>query len=208
MAPFLEKQRRELEDERAAREAFQRKIQIFEGGLSSIQEMLYSAPSAAVSGPSTDDGRRPRLDLATTPSPGSPDRGLPAGPEAPFDTPIQHVLSLHEALREELSRLENTMAEHEARTTMMMINEGQRQREEQAHANAAINTMRAQLHWLLSSRLQLAQAQRGRVGAAPPAPGASGGSEGAGAGAGAGEAPSTSVGLGSVRRMSGQDTKL
>lgn len=199
MTPFLQRQQSEYEEQRAAHDSLQRKVQILEGGFTAMQNILYSAPSST-----STANAPPHLDISAS-HPASPNEALSAAPEAPFDTPTQHLLSLHESLRDELTRIEQALTDLDARSAMMLVNESQRNREEMAHANAAINSMRAQLHWLMSARLQQTQAQRGRVGTPPAGP--SGGPGGGTAGGGGGG--NLGVGaMGPVRRMSGQDTKL
>lgn len=106
---------------------------------------------------------------------------------------------------------------------MMIINENQRVKDEMLHANAAINSMRMQLHWLTSARLQ-AQNRSGGPGSSSAAgsssasrasgngsgSGSGGRSGGGGAGAG-GSGSGGGVTLNPIRRLSDsnrQDTKL
>ncbi|KAF2460947.1 hypothetical protein BDY21DRAFT_135839 [Lineolata rhizophorae] len=147
--------------------------------------------------------------LAPNPQPNSP--SLPSF----VDAPTQHLLSLHESLREELARQQAALADLEARTTVMILNEGLRAKEDMAHTNAAIGAIRMQMHWLMSANARFAQGGgagggRGTAGATPAGP-----SRGAGAGAGAGSGAAGSAGggglLGPARRSSDsgrQDTKL
>ncbi|MBE7181676.1 MAG: hypothetical protein INR71_10805, partial [Terriglobus roseus] len=205
MTPFLETQKCVLEQQRAALDRLHRRNEILEGSVKAMQVLLYDAPSHSANhhhptSMATSTTNPPPLDLST-----SPHTAAAAAEDAlspPFDTPTQHLLSLHESLRDELSRLEGALSDLDARATMMILSESQRSKEETAHANAAINGMRAQLHWLMSARLQQAQAQRGRVGAGAGGDGSAGPSAGGGAG-GAGGA-----GMANPRRLSGQETKL
>lgn len=71
-----------------------------------------------------------------------------------FDSATHHMLSMHESLREELDRLSAAILEVDGRTSMAIINETLRLREELTHANAAISSLRIQLQWLTSARLQ------------------------------------------------------
>ncbi|KAF1814314.1 hypothetical protein P152DRAFT_375271, partial [Eremomyces bilateralis CBS 781.70] len=160
MAPYLSTQKAAFEEQDKANKVLQRKLDLFEGGLTAMQNILYSdnPPTAASSAsraaetsidtPMTETGAM-AVDIPNRHSQQGMSTGTP-----PFDTPISHLLSLHESLREELSRLENTIAELDSRTTVMILNEGQRSKDEMTHANAAINSMRMQLHWLMSTRLQ------------------------------------------------------
>ena len=102
---------------------------------------------------------------------------------------------------------------------MMIINENQRVKDEMLHTNAAINSMRMQLHWLTSARLQ-AQNRSGGPGSSSAvgsssASRASGNGSGSGSGSGGAGAGGSSSGggvtLNPIRRLSDsyrQDTKL
>lgn len=189
MAPFLEKQRVVQEEQRAAIEKLQRRNEIFEGSVRAMQTLIYDTPAGASLGGAAAVPSQPPTFDATLPS------------EAPFDTPTQHLLSLHESLRDEFSRLEAALSDVDARNTMMIVNESQRNKEDMAHTNAAINSMRTQLHWLMSAQVQAVQ--RARTGSGP----------GGGAGPAAGPSSATmsggvGAGFGPIRRPSGSETKL
>lgn len=186
MTPFLEKEKHIQEEHRAALERLQRRNEIFEGSVKAMQTLLYDTPAgAALTG------------AASTPQPSTFDAMMTSETPPPFDTPTQHLLSLHESLRDEFSRLQADLNDVDARSTMMIVNESQRNREDMAHTNAAINSMRTQLQWLMSAQYaQRARTVAGTGGGAGPAAGPSGGGmPGAG-------------GLGPLRRLSGQETKL
>lgn len=236
MAPFFQSQKARLDEHESQQKLLQRKVEILEGGLSSIQNMLYPAnpnPNEPCPVPNPLDPNS--MDYAPGPLPGTPDFRLPAPafppasqtdqaaaaghpPQPPFDSSTHHLLSLHESLRDEVSRIANALTDLEGRTNMMIINENQRVKDEMLHTNAAINSMRMQLHWLTSARLQ-AQNRSGGPGsssaAGSSASRASGNGSGSGSGSGgAGAGGSRSGGgvtLNPIRRLSDsnrQDTKL
>lgn len=132
LAPFLEKQNDMLEAHEAALQRLQYKSSVLETSFQTIQETL---------GPSSN--------LVNSPTPTTP---TTAG--GPFDSTAHHLLSLHESLREEVSRVSATVSELDAKATMMVMNESLRLKDELAHTNAAIGGMRHQVHWLVSGRLQ------------------------------------------------------
>jgi len=72
----------------------------------------------------------------------------------PFDSTAHHLLCLHESLREEVNRVSAAVSEVDAKASMMVLNESLRVKEDLSHTNAAIGSMRMQLHWLMSARLQ------------------------------------------------------
>lgn len=94
----------------------------------------------------------------------------------------QHLLALHESLRGTVSNLENdiaalsgTIADVDTRTSVQIMNETLRIREDLAHNNAALFSIRSQVQWLLNrerlGQQQQAMGLRGRTPSAqPPAP--------------------------------------
>lgn len=86
-----------------------------------------------------------------------------------------HLLSLHESLRHTVSTLEadivtlhHALAELDARTSMQIMNETLRIKEDLAYTNAALVSHRSQVQWLLNreriGREQAILRERGRVG--------------------------------------------
>lgn len=158
MAPHFRDQQARLERHEARMEPLARKIGILEDGLTNITNMLYPANANDASFPVSDhlDSNDAAAEFRLPPS--SFQHGTQGNDnnsnEPPFDSQIHHLLSLHENLREEVSRISTTLSEVEGRTNMMIINESQRNKDEMLHANAAINNMRMQLHWLMSATIQ------------------------------------------------------
>lgn len=74
---------------------------------------------------------------------------------------MTYLLSLHESLREEVSRLSVAISDLDARASMAIMNESLRLKEDMAHTNAAVNSIRMQIHWLMNPRLH-----QGRAGSA------------------------------------------
>ena len=132
LAPFLKTQGGMLEAHEAALKHLQNKNSVLETSFQTIQETL-SPNNTLVDSPSS-----------TTPT--------SAG--GPFDSTAHHLLSLHESLREEVSRVSATVSELDAKASMMVMNESLRIKDELTHMNAAIGGMRHQVHWLVSGRLQ------------------------------------------------------
>lgn len=90
----------------------------------------------------------------------------------------QHLLALHESLRAsfatlqaDVSSLSNNLAEVDARTSMHIMNETLRIKEDLAHTNAALFSTKAQVHWLLNR--ERAGQQLGVRGRAPGPPSSS-----------------------------------
>lgn len=164
MAPHFREQQARIERNEARMEPLARKVGILEDGLASITNMLYPANGNDSSFPVTDPldpnetdntfaASTPdfRLPPASFPPASHGNDSTPAQP--PFDSQVHHLLTLHDSLREEVTRIANTLTEVEGRTSMMVYNESQRSKDELLHANAAINSMRMQVHWLMSAHL-------------------------------------------------------
>ncbi|KAF2496448.1 hypothetical protein BU16DRAFT_378048 [Lophium mytilinum] len=214
MAPFFHAQKTRLDEQEAAQKLLQRKVDILEGGFANISNIVYPTnasddssfpvtnpldPNAADSLPETPDFRLPP---ASFPPPAASTNNPPP---PPFDSSTHHLLSLHESLRDEVGRIANDLASVEGRTHLLILNENQRAKEEMLHASAAINSLRTQVHWLLSARLQQGRASASGGGGASASAGGSG-SASVPAGSSLGSAS-----LGPLRRLSDsnrQDTKL
>ncbi|ORY15586.1 hypothetical protein BCR34DRAFT_642368 [Clohesyomyces aquaticus] len=142
MAPHFREQQTRLERNEAKLEPLARRVVILEDGLSNITNMLYPANDNASSFPVTNP-----LD------PNNAD-AFPPAPLVPTPDFRLPPASLHDSLREEVSRIATALTEVEGRASMMIINDGQRFKDELLHTNANINNMRVQLHWLMSTTLQ------------------------------------------------------
>ncbi|KAH8727638.1 hypothetical protein GQ44DRAFT_703557 [Phaeosphaeriaceae sp. PMI808] len=159
MAPHFREQQARIERNEARMEPLVRKVGILEDGLSNITNMLYPANGNDGSFPVTDP--LDPNDMAPTPDFALPPASFPpvaqdnetAQTQPPFDSQVHHLLTLHDSLREEVSRITNAMTELEGRANMMVFNESTRVKEEMLRSNTAINSMRMQLHWLMSSHL-------------------------------------------------------
>ena len=179
LVPFLNLQNERLAAHESALNHIRQKNSLLENSLTTIQETLNS-PSSLID---------TNLVLSAPPPEG----------ETPFDSTAHHLLSLHESLREEVTRVSAAVSELDAKASMMVLNESLRMKEELAHTNAAVGGMRMHLHWLMSARLQNQQREvmmrGGEIGSS-----------------GGGSAGSRLEGVGpQVRRLSDsarQDTKL
>lgn len=91
----------------------------------------------------------------------------------------QHLLALHESLRgnvttleRDISAMSNAISDLDARTSMQLMNETLRIKEDLAHTNAALFSTRAQVQWLLNrervGQQQQAMNMRGRAPSAQP----------------------------------------
>ena len=187
LTPFLKQQSKLLEAHETALKHLQHKNAILEASFQTIQE-TFSPTSNMVDPPSSS---------------------TPTTAGGPFDSTAHHLLSLHESLRDEVSRVSTTVYELDAKATMMIMNESLRIKDELSHANAAIGGMRHQLHWLVSGRLQneqrmaMVRAQAAGHGS-PPSTSAGSSTQGGGTGSGTGGGLSVR----SVSDSARQETKL
>ncbi|KAI9703856.1 MAG: hypothetical protein M1836_007628 [Candelina mexicana] len=146
LAPFLKAQNDRLSLQEASIEHLRRKNDILEGGLSSVQAALNSSNEQVSS--ALFSSAQPTASA----SPTSPHTTAPAETPA-FDSATHYLLLLHESLREEVGRVSTAVSDLDAKSSMMIINEGLRMKDDMAHTTAAINSLRMQMHWLVSSRL-------------------------------------------------------
>ena len=132
LVPFLKLQNDRLEAHESAIKHLRHRNSILETSFSTMNDSL---------GPSANFIDAPE-NLVSPSDPG------------PFDSTAHHLLSLHESLREEVSRVSAAVSELDAKAGVMVMNESLRRKEDFIHTNATIGGMRAQLHWLVSARLQ------------------------------------------------------
>lgn len=88
----------------------------------------------------------------------------------PYTSPLHHLLSMHESLREEMSRISSALSELDGRHSMQILNENLCTRDEISYLGAQVGGLQRQVHWLTSTQLQRQQAGRS------PTPGAAGSS--------------------------------
>ncbi|KAL6706798.1 hypothetical protein ACN47E_005134 [Coniothyrium glycines] len=219
MAPHFREQQARIERSEARLEPLSRRVGILEDGLSNITNYLYPANGNDASFPVTDpldpnnsDPQAPTPDFRLPPAsfPPVPPGNDSAPAQLPFDSQVHHLLTLHDSLREEVSRIANALTDLDGRTNMMIINESQRAKDEMLHANAAISSMRMHLQWLVSATIQQRSAAGNATARSSGNTTASASSSGATRAGNARPGPSVTL-QGPFRRLSDltrQDTKL
>lgn len=194
LAPFLQKQSKLLESLREQLNMAKVRNEVLETGFDKISDIInervlpylsQSEDSPAAEASDIEEIERDPIpsaishrDLlmpahlqALTPSP-DPDA-------ASISQTQQHLLALHESLRGNVSNLEqdivalhNNISDLDARTSMQIMNETLRVKEDLAHTNAALFSTRAQVQWLLNreriGQQQQAMGMRGRTSSAQP----------------------------------------
>lgn len=71
-----------------------------------------------------------------------------------YASPVQHLLSLHESLRDEVTRLASALHDLDGRHSMLILNENLRLKEDMAFLNAQFSGLGRQVSWLTSARFQ------------------------------------------------------
>ena len=147
-----------LDNQGATLEVLQRKNTLLESSILALQAIADDAlPNVRNAVSVSQDAESTNASLSQQ----SLSSGAP-----PFDSATHHLLSLYESMRAELDRVSAGVSELDGRSSMMLMNETLRIREEMSHANAAIGSLRVQLQWLMSAKLQ---AQSRLSGSANPA---------------------------------------
>ncbi|KAI9367387.1 hypothetical protein BJX61DRAFT_547536 [Aspergillus egyptiacus] len=154
IGPYFEAQNARLDSMEITIRHLQQRNEIFEDGLASIRSTLVESsrafpahhenPSSSSSDLTDHPARNPR-----TP----PD----ADTSTTFSNATTYLLSLHESLREEVAQLSHAITDLDARASMAIMNECLRLKEDMAHTNAAVNSVRMQVQWLMNPRLHQGQ---------------------------------------------------
>lgn len=194
LAPFLQAQEKRQDEQEEAQKLLTRKVQILEGGFSSLENLLYPRSDGDSDVDAADETRIPLLEPANNndnngrnPSSSTfdipqdfdenpsayfsssneetrsrlglpPDFPFPASSD-PYASPVNHLLSLHESLRDEMARIATALQELDGRHSMLILNENIRLKEDMAYLGAQVSGVARQVGWLTSARLQQSQQQ-------------------------------------------------
>ena len=150
MGPYFEAQNSRLDSLELTMRHLQQRNVIFEDGFANIRSTLVDA-SRVVSGQNNRD-------LSAEVQPGSSDsQEMSNDGSSQSNNPTTYLLSLHESLREEVGQLSHAITDLDARASMAIMNECLRIKEDMAHTNAAVNSIRMQVQWLMNPRLHQGQ---------------------------------------------------
>ncbi|EHA24827.1 hypothetical protein ASPNIDRAFT_210297 [Aspergillus niger ATCC 1015] len=181
MGPYFEAQNARLDSLELTIRHLQQRNEIFEDGISNIRSTLaQSTRTLAEQDPPTNSDAPRRRDSASNQSQIDSSNLYTA-------TTTNYLLSLHESLREEVGQLSNAITDLDARASMALMNECLRLKEDMAHTNAAVGSIRMQVQWLLNPRLHQGQ----RAGARPNNASGSNGSPASASGPSSAAGPST-----------------
>ncbi|EEQ35145.1 TRAF-type zinc finger protein [Microsporum canis CBS 113480] len=162
LGPYLENQAAKLETMDSTIRQLKQQNSLLEDSIASLRSALAQSTSrppsrvqlAANVGNETTSLPLPDPHRSASPSRDARSTSPSANSSAPYhNNTTTYLLSIHEALREEVLQLTTTVADLEARTNISMMNDNLRVREDMAHLTAGLNTVRMQVHLLMNSRL-------------------------------------------------------
>lgn len=160
LAPHFKQQARLLSDVREQLAVQKIRNEVLETGFERINEIVHNQILPKLENLDVEE-----IERIPSPASAARDMLLPAHLRALTPSPSpeqanqaqQHLLALHESLRGNVSNLENdishianNLADLDARSSMQIMNETLRIKEDLAHTNAALFSTRAQVQWLLN----------------------------------------------------------
>ncbi|KAJ5279162.1 hypothetical protein N7478_004534 [Penicillium angulare] len=140
IGPYLEAQNTRLNSLELTTRHLQQRNEIYEDGLANIRSTLVES--------SRIDTRR-----NDTASGADAEEMADRSSNVFSSNATTYLLSLHESLREEVNQMSHALTDLDARASMSIMNECLRIKEDIAHTNAAVNSVRMQVQWLMNPRL-------------------------------------------------------
>lgn len=153
MSPYFEAQNSRLDSLDLTVRHLQQRNEIFEDGLASIRGSLVDA--SRVTGRRDQSNSNSELNLPSSPDIQNQSQSHPDHPDYP--NAITYLLAVHESLRDEITNLSHAITDLDARASMAIMNECLRIKEDMAHTNAAVSSVRMQVQWLMNPRLHQGQ---------------------------------------------------
>ena len=153
MGPYFETQNTRLKSLESSMRHLQQRNEIFEDGLANIRSTLVESTHLGAN--SQSGGHSTQSSREQQPSTRDVHTDDPADIAASVfsSNATTYLLSLHESLREEVNQLSHAITDLDARASMAIMNECLRMKEDIAHTNAAVNSVRMQVQWLMNPRL-------------------------------------------------------
>ncbi|CAG7957687.1 unnamed protein product [Penicillium salamii] len=162
MGPYFEGQNARLNSLELGMRHLQQRNEIFEDGLANIRSTLVESTRVnSNSHNNRSSGQSGRDQQPRTRSEATPDDSEDLATSIFSSTANSYLLSLHESLREQVGQLSHAITDLDARASMTIMNESLRIKEDMALTNAAMNSVRMQVQWLMNPRLH--QGPRGTV---------------------------------------------
>ncbi|KAJ5938947.1 hypothetical protein N7466_002081 [Penicillium verhagenii] len=151
IGPYFEAQNTRLDSLELTMRHLQQRNEIFEDGMANIRTSLMESS---------------RIGDRNSPRPATEDLDESADRSSNVfsSNATTYLLSLHESLREEVAQMSHALTDLDGRASMTIMNECMRIKEDMAHTNAAVNSVRMQVQWLMNPRLH----NNARAGGARP----------------------------------------
>ena len=140
IGPYFEAQNTRLNSLELTMRHLQQRNEIFEDGMANVRSTLMESSRMG----RDSHGSRAAADSS---------RSRIEDSDEPNDRSSTYLLSLHESLRDEVAAMSHALTDLDARASMTIMNECLRIKEDMAHTNAALNSVRMQIQWLMNPRL-------------------------------------------------------
>ena len=151
LVPYFETQNARLNSMELTMRHLQQRNEIFEDGLANIRSTLVE--SVRIEHGRTRDSFVSDAEGRQRNTAENADESADRSSGASSSNATTYLLSLHESLREEVSQISHALTDLDARASMTIMNECLRIKEDIAHTNAALNSVRMQVQWLMNPRL-------------------------------------------------------
>ncbi|KAK1142703.1 hypothetical protein N8T08_007334 [Aspergillus melleus] len=159
MGPYFEAQNTRLDSMELTIRHLQQRNEIFEDGIANIRSTLVESTRSIPERNHATEDRRGSPSASSAPA--ANDQSQVDNSNAYTSNATTYLLSLHESLREEVGQLSHAITDLDARASMAIMNECLRLKEDMAHTNAAVGSIRMQVQWLMNPRIH--QGQRAGV---------------------------------------------
>ncbi|KKA21007.1 hypothetical protein T310_4953 [Rasamsonia emersonii CBS 393.64] len=161
IGPYIEAQNSRIDALDMTIRQLRQRNEILEDGIANIRSTLVESARFLQDGRDgrrSSPGGRGRSRSRSSSQPRASDSAIDRSSNLSSSNAMTYLLSLHESLREEVSRLSVAISDLDARASMAIMNESLRLKEDMAHTNAAVNSIRMQIHWLMNPRLHQGRA--------------------------------------------------
>jgi hypothetical protein len=153
IAPYIEAQNSRIDSLDMTIRQLRQRNEILEDGITNIRSTLVETARFLPDGREGRRGSRGRSRSRSSSRGRAPDSAVDRSSNLSSSNAMTYLLSLHESLREEVAQLSLAITDLDARASMAIMNESLRIKEDMAHTNAAISSIRMQIHWLMNPRL-------------------------------------------------------
>ncbi|THC92516.1 hypothetical protein EYZ11_008027 [Aspergillus tanneri] len=157
MGPYFDAQNSRLDSMELTIRHLQQRNELFEDGLANIRSTLLESTRSILEG-QTQPPSEAHLYRQFPGMTARHSNDTPVDSSSVYSSYAStYLLSLHESLREEVVQLSRAISDLDARASMAIMNECLRLKEDMAHTNAAVGSIRMQVQWLMNPRLHQGQ---------------------------------------------------